>query len=61
MGKSVAGDRRRETGRFSPQQVREIRARVAAGESQRQVGLEYGVSNETIRDIINGRTYWYID
>ena len=43
--------------KFSAEQVREIRACVAAGEGVRAVGRKYGVGHAVIQDIVSRKTY----
>ena len=43
--------------KFSPEQVREIRERVASGEGVRAVGRAYGVNHAVIQSIVSGKTY----
>lgn len=43
--------------RLQDQQIRAIRQRYNAGESQRNLGEEYGVSNTTINAIVRGYIY----
>jgi hypothetical protein len=43
--------------KFSAEQVREIRERVAAGEGVRSVGRAYGVGHAVIQDIVSRKTY----
>jgi hypothetical protein len=42
---------------FSFEQVSAIRARVAAGEMQKSIALEFGVAKSTICHIVKGRNY----
>jgi transcriptional regulator with XRE-family HTH domain len=46
------GDRK-----FTPDEVREIRRRVRAGTSGRQLARELGVASSSISDIVAGRAY----
>lgn len=41
-------------------QVREIRVRLAAGEGQRIISLDYGVSRGTVRDIKVGKSWGHL-
>lgn len=41
-------------------QVIEIRARFAAGEQQRALGAEYGISQAQVSGVVNGRTYAWV-
>jgi hypothetical protein len=41
---------------WSDEQIREVRTRVASGESQAQVAQDYGVTREYIRQIAHGLT-----
>lgn len=56
-GIDMAAKGRAALARLSIDQVRVIRARVAAGEVQRRIAREYGVRPNTICDIVNRRTF----
>lgn len=55
-GRLCVGDRNPKA-KLTPQQVREIRERVGTGAPQRQLGAEYGVSEQTISSIWCNRTW----
>ena len=44
-------------GRFSSEQVQEIRKRYSLGEKQAALGKEYGVSQSAISAIVRGKSY----
>ena len=46
--------------RFSEDQIREIRRRAAAGESNAAMGREFGVNRATIRRIVVGLTWKHV-
>lgn len=48
---------RESTQKLTADQVREIRAALAAGERQRDIGARFGVHQATISDLARGRTY----
>lgn len=41
--------------------VRDIRARVAQGESRRAVALEYRISTSTVSNIVRRDTFWWVE
>lgn len=49
--------RRRGDRRFDEHEVRDIRARVASGQQQRQIAIYYGVDPSTISRICRGEAY----
>lgn len=51
---SARGGKRRA---FTDDDVRSIRARVAAGEQPRSIAREYGVAHTTVQDIAKGKNY----
>lgn len=54
-------ERGRVTGAIlTPEKVREIRRRVAAGESQTAVARDLGVGRRTVRDAVNRRTWKHV-
>lgn len=46
---------------LSPSQVRSIRLRVEAGEMQKDVAHDYGLSESTVSNIVNRKTYTNIN
>ena len=46
--------------KLQPHQIYEIRARLAAGEVQRVIAVDYGVTNVTVCDIKTGRRYGHV-
>ena len=50
-----------EPKKLTADQVREIRARVAAGDSQRSVAREYGVSQPLVNHIVHRRVWAHVD
>lgn len=50
----------RARGQFTPDDVRLIRALVAAGTRRTEVAADYGVSVSTIGCIVTGHTYGYV-
>jgi len=51
----------RSRGNLSPDQVRQVRADLAAGGSLRKTGAKYGVANQIICAIKTGKSYRHID
>lgn len=43
--------------KLTPDQVRDIRRRHAAGRSIAALGRDYHVSRQTIKDVVSGRTW----
>lgn len=50
----------RGTGVLTPDNVRTIRARLAAGERHRAIAIDFGVSRTTISDLGRGETYCWV-
>lgn len=48
---------RRKGNRFTEDQVRDVHSRIAAGETQRSIAKDYGVSAHTITHIKRGKTW----
>lgn len=48
-------------GRLSEDDVRQIRARVAAGEMQKTIAAEFGMRGPAISDIVRGATYRWVE
>lgn len=46
---------------LTPQNVRDIRSRVAAGDLQLDVAADYGVCTNTVSDIVNRKSWKNID
>ena len=46
--------------KFSPEQVIEIRRRVAEGEKHKQLAIEYGVHHNTISEIVRFKTWKHL-
>ena len=57
----AAGRYRTPAKKLTPDQVREIRRRAAAGETQAALGLEFGVSDVMVNHIVHRRTWKNID
>lgn len=57
MSPQLCEANRQRMQKLTPGQVREIRRRLAAGESQTSIAPDYGVSNGAISNIATGRTY----
>lgn len=55
-GRHVAGQNRKVT----ENQVREIRARHAAGENRTNLGLEYGITKWAITDMVSRRSWSHV-
>lgn len=51
----------RRSARLKPDQVREIRARLAAGESTGAIAPDYGVSAPAVRKIETGQSWGWLD
>lgn len=58
---STGDDRTRNGGKLTPAQVRTIRERLAAGESQGSLARRYGVAVSTIGMIKRGRLWAGLD
>ena len=52
-----SGGARRPLAKLAPEQIPEIRRRIAAGESYRLIGRDHGVDHATIRAIDTGRAW----
>ncbi len=57
---TARGERAHKNARLVREQVREIRVRLAAGETQRSIGLRFGVDGETVGDIKRRKTWAWL-
>lgn len=58
-GRGVVGERNFNT-KLTGDEVRQIRSRYAAGESQRSLGRAFRVANTTIKAVVDGKTWKHL-
>ena len=58
-GKSTRGSKNARA-KLSPEQVRQIRSRLSAGESGTAIARDFGLSQSTVCDIHTGRTWGHL-
>ena len=47
--------------KLTPAQVIQIRAQVEAGEMQKVIARQYGIRQQTVSSIVNGRSWRWLD